>query len=71
MREIDPDKWNSVPITFKTTFDMEDGSVDIRTIIHIHEALEKEFNIEIKDKHILCKSIEICYEIITLSHEAY
>jgi hypothetical protein len=38
--------------------------------IHIHEALEKEFNIDVKDKVTLVTDVEIAYYIVMKSHGA-
>jgi uncharacterized protein YjfI (DUF2170 family) len=48
----------------------EDGFADIFTSIHIHEALEKEFNIDVKDKNILVTDIETAYYVVMKSHGA-
>ena len=53
LREIDPSRWNSTPITFKTKFTDDEGLACVRTSINIHDALEQEFGISIKDRHIL------------------
>ena len=38
--------------------------------IHIHEALEKEFNIDVKDKVTLVTDVEIAYYVVMKSHGA-
>ena len=58
LRDIDPIRWSSVPITFQTKFETDNGEIDLRTVINIHDALEKEFHIDIFDKHTLCTDIE-------------
>lgn len=68
---MDPLRWNSVPITFQTKFENENGQYDIRTIINVHDALEKEFHIDIMDKNFLCTSIEGCFDIVNRHHEAH
>ena len=42
----------------------DDGKYDMRTIIHVHDALEREFNIDILDKHHLCLSVEDCFVLV-------
>lgn len=64
LRELDPLRWENVPITFKTSFLNDSGETDLRTAIHVHDALEREFNIDILDKHFLCASIEECFYIV-------
>ena len=70
LRKVDPARWESVPITFKTHFRDENGFADIATSIHVHEALEKEFNIEIRDKQILVTDIETAFYVINKTHES-
>lgn len=70
MRKIDPERWEDVPITFKTHFRDEEGYTDISTCVHIHEALEREFGIEIKDRQTLINDIETAFSIVMHSHEA-
>ena len=43
----------------------------MRTVIHVHEALEKEFHIDIIDKHFLCTSIENCFYIVNQHHDSH
>ena len=43
----------------------------MRTIINIHDALEREFLIEIRDKHILCVDLETCFYIVNQHHDAH
>ena len=68
LRELDPDRWNTVPITFKSDFRDSSGSVDLRTVINIHDALEREFGIEIKDRLVLISDIETAFAIV-VAHE--
>lgn len=70
LRKIDPQRWEEVPITFKTHFRSEGGDIDIYTSIHIHDALEKEFNIDIKDRNILVADMETAFYVVTQSHDA-
>ena len=70
LREIDPKRWEGVPITFKTSFLKHDGRVDFRTSINVHDALEKEFGIEVKDKAVLITSVELAFGIVNHHHDA-
>ena len=70
LRTLDPARWENVPITFKTHFRDEMGYSDITTCVHIHEAIEREFGIEIKDRQILITDIETAFSIVMHSHEA-
>ena len=71
LREIDPLRWESVPVTMRTRFTNDEGSYDMRTIVHVHDALEREFNIDILDKHDLCLSIEDCFVLVNQHHDAH
>lgn len=71
LREIDPLRWNSVPITFRTNFRDGFGNADLRTIMHVHDAIEREFKIEIKDRNTLVTDFEVAYYVVTQHHDAY
>ena len=60
-----------VPITFNTHWRDEGGFADVETAIHVHEALEKEFGIDIKDRHVLITDVHMAYHIVTQCHDAY
>jgi acyl carrier protein len=68
LRELDPDRWNTVPITFNTDFRDASGNVDIRTVVNIHDALEMEFGIEIKDRLTIVSDIPQAFAVVT-AHE--
>eukprot|EP01017_Pseudomicrothorax_dubius_P000774 TRINITY_DN0_c2589_g1_i1.p1 TRINITY_DN0_c2589_g1~~TRINITY_DN0_c2589_g1_i1.p1 ORF type:complete len:125 (+),score=14.16 TRINITY_DN0_c2589_g1_i1:27-401(+) len=70
LRKIDPARWESVPITFNTHFRDEQGFADIATSIHIHDALEREFNIDVKDKACLVTDIETAFYVVMKHHDA-
>ena len=70
LREIDPLRWENVPITFMTHFRDEAGFSDIRTCIQIHDALEKEFTIEINDRATLISDIETAFYVVNQHHES-
>lgn len=64
LRHIDPDRWDGVPITWKTNWNNEAGHVDIRTAILVADAMEREFNIDIDDKKELLMDISDCFEMV-------
>ena len=59
-----------VPFSFNTHWRDEAGYIDIATCIHVHEALEKEFGIDVKDKHILVSDVETAYYVVSQSHDS-
>lgn len=64
-------KWESTPITFNTNWNDAAGYVDVATCIHVHDALEKEFGIEIKDRAFLVSSIETAFYIVNIHHDSH
>ncbi len=70
LRKIDPARWETVPITFKTHWRSENGYCDVSTSIHIHDALEKEFSMDIKDRCILITDVETAFYTIMQHHDA-
>lgn len=42
----------------------------METSIQVHEALEREFGIEIKDRHVLIGDVETAYYIVTQHHDS-
>ena len=69
LRKVDPGRWETVPITFKTHFRDENGFADVTTSIHVHDALEREFGIEIKDKFVLVTDIETAFYVVLQHHD--
>ena len=61
LRHIDPNRWDGVPITYKTNWNSEADEICIKTVINIHDAIEREFNIEIDDRKHLLVSVEDCF----------
>ena len=57
LRHIDPNRWDGVPITFKTHWNNENDEIDIKVCILMHDAIENEFNVEIDDRKILMQSV--------------
>ncbi len=72
LREYDPHRWEGVPITYQTIFSDFDSyrSADIALVINIHDALEREFNIDIDDKKILLTDIEKCVKFVMENHSS-
>lgn len=68
LRLLDPERWNTVPITFKTSFKDASGTMDLTTMINIHDALEREFGIEIKDRQTYITDIESAFYVVN-QHE--
>ena len=67
----DPHRWDGVPVTFETRWNEEDTPmIDVRTAILVHDALEKEFNIDIDDKKILMGSVKEAVNFILEAHTA-
>ena len=57
LRHIDPNRWDGVPITFKTHWNNENDDMDIKTCVLVHDAIEREFNIDIDDRKYLLQSV--------------
>ena len=70
LRHIDPQRWDGVPITFKTHWNDEQGNFDIKTCVLIHDIVENEFNVEIDDKKILLQSVQDVFHYIMSMHAA-
>ena len=70
LRHIDPQRWDGVPITFKTNWNSENDMIDIRTCVLIHDALEREFNIDIDDRKTLLQGIQDCFHFVMTLHNA-
>ena len=64
-------KWNNTPFTFLTHFNDEGGYADVETCIHVHDAIEKEFGIEVKDRAVLITDISTAFYIVTMHHDAH
>lgn len=61
LRQVDPQRWESVPITWETKWTDANGYTDIRTSVMVHDAIEQEFGIEINDKRILCTDFKMAW----------
>lgn len=71
-RKMERILWNTqgVPISFNTHWRDEGGYADIETSIQVHEALEKEFGIDVKDRNILITDIESAFYVVTQHHDS-
>lgn len=67
---IDPQRWEGVPLTFKTNWMTVDGSPDLVTCIHVHDAIEREFNIDIDDRKILLVAVNQVFDFLSIDHKA-
>ena len=70
LREMDPHRWEGVPITFKTHWNNENDDFDIKSCILMHDAVEREFNIDIDDKKQLLQSVQDVFHFIMSMHAA-
>ena len=70
LRHIDPNRWDGVPITFKTHWNDENDRFCIKTCVLIHDAIENEFNIEIDDRKHLLQSVQDVFHFIMSMHAA-
>ena len=70
LRHIDPNRWDGVPITFKTHWNDENDQMDIKTCVLIHDAVENEFNIEIDDRKHLLQSVQDVFHFVMSMHAA-
>lgn len=63
-------RWEGVPITFKTNWLTDAGNIDVRTTILVHDAMEREFCIDVDERKIILNSIEECFDFIMMTHQA-
>ena len=70
LREVDQFRWDGVPITFKTNWKTENDEICVRTCIYVHDALEREFTIDIDDRKVLLTTIEESFAFIVDEHNA-
>jgi hypothetical protein len=77
LNEVDPERWNvllplmqGVPISFNTHWRDEGGYIDIETCVHVHEAIEHEFGIDVRDRHVLISDVETAFYVVTQHHDA-
>ena len=48
----------------------EGGYIDVETSIQVHEAIEREFGIDVKDRHVLISDIEQAFHIVMQHHDS-
>ena len=70
LRHIDHNRWDGVPVTFKTHWNNENDEYDLRTCILMHDAIEAEFNIDIDDRKHVLQSVQDCFHFIMSVHAA-
>ena len=59
-----------MPITFKTNWNSENDNIDLKTCIMIHDAIEREFSIDIDDRRILLQSVQDVFHFMMGVHGA-
>lgn len=69
--KYDPQRWRGVEISYQTNWLRPNGKVDIATCIQIHEALEKEFKIEIWDTRVLVTDVSTACSIVSGDENAF
>ena len=57
LRGYNEQRWGDVDISYNSNWRRSDGKIDISTCIAVHEALEREFKIEIDDKKVLIADV--------------
>ena len=70
LRQMDPNRWEGVPVTYKTNWNSENDEICVKTCILIHAAIEREFNIDIDDRKHLLISVEDCFQFVMSLHTA-
>ena len=70
LRHMDPQRWDGVPITFKTCWNSENDNIDIKTCVLIHDCIEREFSIDIDDRRILLQSVQDVFHFLMSVHGA-
>ena len=70
LRHADAERWDGVPVTFKTNWNSENDNIDIKTCVLVHDALEREFNVDIDDRKILLQSVQDCFHFLMSMHTA-
>lgn len=48
----------------------EGGYIDVETSVQVHEAIEREFGIDIKDRHVLISDVEQAFHIVMQHHDS-
>ena len=63
--EYDPQRWEDVQISYESHWLRPNGRVDVATCIQVHEALEKEFKVEIMDTRTLIYDVPTACAIVS------
>ena len=63
--QYDPLRWKDVEFSYETHWHRPNGKVDVATCIQVHEALEKEFKVEIMDTRTLISDIPTACSIVS------
>ena len=71
LRAVDPERWDSVPITWETKWTDAQGFTDLRTTIMVHDAIEREFGIEINDKRCLVTDFKTAWYVLGNSEDGH
>lgn len=61
----DPLRWKDVEFSYESHWLRSNGDVDVATCIQVHEALEKEFKIEIFDTRALIYDVSSACAIVS------
>ena len=70
LRHADPNRWDGVPITYKTNWLSEGDEICVKTCVLIHDVIEREFNIDIDDRKHLLVSVEDVFQFLMGVHAA-
>jgi hypothetical protein len=65
LMSYDPQRWQGVEISYHTNWLRPNGKVDVATCVQIHEALEREFKIEILDQRVLITDVSTACSIVS------
>ena len=61
----DPERWSEVEFSYETHWLRQNGKVDVPTCIQVHEALEREFKVEIMDNRMLVTDVPAACALIS------
>jgi hypothetical protein len=67
----DPERWTGVEISYNTHWLRPNGKLDIATCIQVHEALEREFKVEILDQRFLVVDVESACALVSGLEDIY
>lgn len=63
--KYDPQRWQDVEFSYESHWLRPNEQVDVATCIQVHEALEKEFKVEIMDARVLITDIPTACAIVS------